>query len=368
VWERQGYGGLDGVGWYRTAFTLSPAEAAGPVTLRLGRIDDADATWVNGVEVGRTNGYDRARVYTLPPGVARAGRNVVAVRVEDGGGDGGIHGASETVHVETAAGRRPFPGPWRFRVGVAAFRADGQRINKVPTLVYNRMLHPLLGLPATGVLWYQGESNANDAAQATAYRAQFAALIAGWRREWGRELPFLWAQLPNFGDPDAEPPARPAWALLRESQAAALALPRTGQAVTIDVGEAGDIHPRNKQDVGRRLALVALRVVYGEDVAASGPAFRRATFGAGRAVVEFDHAGGGLVARGGEALGGFAVAGADGRFVWAEARVDGERVVVWSERVPEPVAVRYAWSNGPVGLALYNREGLPAAPFRTDDW
>ena len=372
VWEGQGYDGLDGVAWYRTAFDLTADEARRGITIGLGMIDDNDITWINGVEVGRTEGYTKVRTYTVPAPALRAGRNVLAVRVEDGTGGGGIYGLPETVFLEAGGARRAFPGPWKLRVGAVRMGEDGQRINKIPTVLYNRMIHPILQLPIKGVIWYQGESNANDDEQAAAYRAQFAGLISSWRREWTGgtgAFPFIWAQLPNFGAPDSVPPASSGWAILRESQAAALSLPATGQAVTIDVGEAGDIHPRNKQDVGHRMALVARRLVYGQPVESSGPTYLRHTVAGNRVSIEFAHARGGLVNRGGGSeLSGFAIAGADRRWMWARARVEGNRVVVWSDAVPNPVAVRYARSNGPLGLTLYNREGLPAAPFRTDTW
>ena len=371
-WEASGYDGLDGIAWYRTSFVLTDAEAAQGVRLGLGRIDDNDISWVNGTEVGRTDGYNRVRAYDVPPSALRAGRNVVAVRVEDTGGYGGIWGEPALVYVEAGGVRRPLAGTWRFRVGAVSFLADGQRINKIPTVLYNRMVHPLLPFPVRGVIWYQGESNANDWAQAVAYRALFAELIRSWRREWSGArgtLPFLWVQLPGFGAPDTVPVDRPAWAALRESQAAALALPRTGQAVAIDLGESDNIHPRNKQEVGRRLALVARAVAYGERLTSAGPTYRRLEVRGGRATIVFDHAGGGLVSRApGGAVTGFTVAGADRTFVRAEARIEGGRVVVWSDRVPRPVAVRYAWADFPLGASLYNGAGLPAAPFRTDRW
>ncbi|MBX6364870.1 MAG: hypothetical protein IRZ00_13455 [Gemmatimonadetes bacterium] len=281
--------------------------------------------------------------------------------------------ASGPVSLDVGGERRSLAGPWKFRVGLVEMKPDGQRINKIPTYLYNAMVHPLLGYPIKGVIWYQGESNANNDAQAAAYRRLMADLVTSWRKEWtgdgGRPFPFLWVQLPNFGPVDTVPPAHAAWATLRESQTAALSLPNTGQAVAIDVGDPGNIHPTDKETVGRRLALVARRVAYGQDVEASGPTYRRFSVRDGRVVIEFDHAAGGLVSRAPDGkLGGFAVAGADRRWVWADARIDGDRVVVWSERVPNPVAVRYAWSNSPTGLSLYNRAGLPAAPFRTDDW
>ncbi|HEX2778671.1 MAG TPA: hypothetical protein VHM30_04170, partial [Gemmatimonadaceae bacterium] len=219
-----------------------------------------------------------------------------------------------------------------------------------------------------------GESNANDERQARGYREQFRQLVTSWRRSWNRgaepEFPFLWVQLPNFGEPDREPLANGgAWPLQRESMAAALTLPNTGQAIAIDVGEASDIHPKNKQDVGKRLALVARKVAYGENVLASGPTYRSHIVRDGKVVVQFANLDGGLTSRGeGGSVGAVAIAGEDRKFVWAQARIEGNHVVVWSDQVPRPVAVRYAWSNNPADANLYNRAGLPAAPFRTDSW
>jgi sialate O-acetylesterase len=372
LWERVGYDGLDGIAWYRGSFTLSEEEAKQGVRLALGKIDDNDISWVNGTEVGRTDGYDRPRVYEVPPAALRAGRNVVAVRVQDTGGGGGMYGDPSLLYLEVGGARRPLPSAWKFKVGAVSFAADAQRINKVPTILYNRMLHPLLPLAIRGVIWYQGESNANSDAQAAAYRGLFAGLIRGWRREWKGThgaFPFLWVQLPGFGAVDSVPQDRPAWAVLRESQTAALALPRTGQAVAIDLGEQANIHPRNKQEVGRRLALVARTVAYGKRLVASGPTYRRVQVRGGRLVLAFDHMGGGLITRGADGtVRGFTVAGADHRFVRAEARIEGGRVEVWSDRVLHPVAARYAWADFPLAATLYNRAGLPARPFRTDRW
>lgn len=369
TWEGQGYNGLDGVGWYRTAFDLTDAEARAGVTLGLGQIDDSDVSWVNGVEIGRvTNGWNKARLYRVPASALRAGRNVLAVRVEDTGGGGGIAGAAGGVFVEVGGARRPIAGPWRFRVGAALFVPDGQRINKVPTLLYNAMVHPLLEYPVAGVLWYQGESNADRIEDALAYRTLFPALIRDWRAAWGQPaMPFLFASLANYMAPPTSAGQESRWAALRESQAVALALPSTGWAVITDVGEADDIHPRDKQTVGARLALTARRVAYGQAVEASGPAYRSHAVRGSRVTVAFDHAGG-LGGRGGAALGGFAVAGADRVWHWADARVVNGRVVVSSPRVPRPVAVRYAWADNPDRANLTSAANLPAAPFRTDKW
>jgi sialate O-acetylesterase len=369
-WEDHGYGGMDGVAWYRVSFDLSEQEQRKGATLTLAAIDDDDVTWINGVEVGRTTGYDVGRVYRVPANVLRVGRNVLAVRVTDGGGGGGINGAVSFAPSGGAA--RSLAGTWKFKVAEVSFQPDGQQINKVPSVLYNKMVHPVLPATIKGVIWYQGESNANNLEQAAAYRAQFATLITSWRHEWdsGRDtFPFLWVQLPGFNPPDSVPPASAAWATQRESMAAALSLPKTGQAIAIDLGDASNIHPKNKQDVGARLALVARKVAYGQAILASGPSYRSHTTLSDTIVVEFNDVGGGLVSRSSDGrLGGFSVAGADRKFVWAEAKVVGTRVYVWSDRVRKPVAVRYAWSNNPDQANLYNRAQLPAAPFRTDRW
>jgi sialate O-acetylesterase len=341
------------------------------VRISLGRIDDDDITWVNGMQVGRTQGYAERRLYTAPSSALRPGANVLVVRVADGGGGGGPYGDAAQFYVEIGSARRPLDATWRFRVGSVSIQPDAQRINKIPTVLYNRMLHPLQRYPIKGVIWYQGESNANNDEQARAYRPLFAELIRSWRRAWrgtAAEFPFLWVQLPNFGAIDTVPPARAAWATLRESQAAALQLPYTGQVVTIDVGDPADIHPRNKEPVGQRLARLARRVAYGEALLAAGPTYRGHTIRDRQVVIEFDNAGSGLESRSGSNVRGFAIAGADRRWVWADARIEGDRVIVSSTSVPQPVAVRYAWSNSPNAPGLYNGEGLPAAPFRTDDW
>ena len=372
LWEQQGYDGMDGVAWYRVAVTLTAEESGAPAHLSLGTIDDNDITWINGVEVGRTNGYSLGRRYDVKASALRPGKNVITVRVSDGGGGGGLYGDPANVYVQTSSRRVALAGTWRFKVGRAEFGNDGQRINKVPTVLHNAMLAPLQRFPIKGVLWYQGESNANNDEQARAYASLFQGLIRSWRSDWaGRvgDFPFLWVQLPNFNRPDSVPPARSAWATHRESMTSALSLPNTGQAITIDLGDAGDIHPRNKLDVGKRLAWVALKSVYHQDVVASGPTYRTHMITDGRVSIEFDNVGGGLISRRNDGrVGGFAIAGPDQKLVRADARIDGNRVIVWSSRVPNPVAVRYAWSDNPAEASLYNRDGLPTAPFRTDKW
>lgn len=231
--------------------------------------------------------------------------------------------------------------------------------------LFNGMIAPLIPYAVKGIIWYQGESNADRAEQ---YRTLFPALIKDWRGRWGYEVPFLFVQLANFKEVSPEP-AESDWAELREAQALALALPRTGMAVAIDIGDGKDIHPANKQDVGRRLALVARKVVYNDKkVVAAGPTFQSMRVTGNKVQLRFTDTGSGLQAKGNDGvLKGFAVAGADKKFHWATARLEGQNVVVSCEAVPTPVAVRYAWASNPEAN-LYNREGLPAAPFRTDQW
>jgi len=236
------------------------------------------------------------------------------------------------------------------------------------TNIYNRMVYPVLPYAIKGVIWYQGESNAPRAEQ---YRKLFPAMIRDWRKQWKQgDFPFLFVQLANYGNgkPNPTEPADSQWAELREAQTLALtAVPNTAMAVIIDIGENKDIHPKNKQDVGKRLALGAQKLAYRKyDIAYSGPIYRDMKVEGNRVRIRFDHANG-LKTKDGAAPKGFAVAGDDKKFVWADAKIDGNDVIVWSDQVKKPVAVRYGWADDPT-VSLYNAAGLPASPFRTDDW
>jgi len=233
-----------------------------------------------------------------------------------------------------------------------------------PTGLYNGMISPVIPYGVKGVIWYQGESNDDRAEQ---YRRLFPALIRSWRQEWDQgDFPFLFVQLANLGRRDPGP-VDSTWAELREAQLMALSLPNTAMAVAIDLGEADNIHPPNKQDVGSRLARAAKAIVYGRDEVHSGPIYRSLSMREGKVRLRFDHLDGGLTALGGGGLRGFAIAGEDRKFVWAEAAIEAEEIVVWSDKLPAPAAVRYAWGNNP-DCNLGNKAGLPASPFRTDDW
>ncbi|MGA2172103.1 MAG: sialate O-acetylesterase [Sedimentisphaerales bacterium] len=235
-----------------------------------------------------------------------------------------------------------------------------------PTGLYNGMILPIVPYGIRGAIWYQGESNAGRAYQ---YRTLFPAMIKNWRQTWGEgDFPFLFVQLANYKAVNPEP-TESDWAELQEAQLMTLSTPNTGMAVTIDIGDANNvnnIHPPNKQDVGKRLALWALAKTYGKDIVYSGPIYKSMTVEGNKVVLSFNNVGGGLVAKG-DLLKGFAIAGADKKFVWADAKIEGDTIVVSSDKIGEPAAVRYAWANNPV-CNLYNKEGLPATPFRTDDW
>jgi sialate O-acetylesterase len=370
LWEGRGLDGLDGIVWFRHEFYLPAEVAARGITLELGRIDDSDQTWVNGNKTGETvQKYNQDRFYPVPPEYLKEGRNVIAVRVEDTGGGGGFHGDPLNMKVVSEDFVIPLAGECDFRVSPAELKLDYQNLigpNQYPTLLYNGMIHPLLNFPIMGAIWYQGESNAGRAYQ---YRRLLPLMIEDWRKHWNEpDFPFFIVQLANFMAPPEEP-GESAWAELREAQSMTLSLPKTGMAVIIDIGEADNIHPRNKQDVGKRLALSALKVAYGMDVVSSGPVFREMRIEGPEAILSFDQVGSGLVCRDRYGyLKGFAVAGADRVFHWAKAYIEGDRVRVSCDEVKVPVAARYGWADNPDDVNLYNMEGLPASPFRTDDW
>jgi len=233
-----------------------------------------------------------------------------------------------------------------------------------PAGLYNAMIAPLIPYGIQGAIWYQGESNAGRAYQ---YRTLFGGMIKNWRDDWGQgQFSFLFVQLANFMKVKPEPDES-AWAELREAQSMTLALPNTGMAVIIDIGDADNIHPKNKQDVGKRLALWPLAGIYGKKLVYSGPIYKSMKVDGNSIILSFDHVGGGLVAKGDGQLKGFSIAGKDRKFVWADAKIDGNTVVVSSDKVSEPAAVRYAWADNPV-CNFYNKESLPASPFRTDEW
>jgi sialate O-acetylesterase len=362
LWSKTGIKG-PGVCWYRREFTLTAQQAKSPVTIVLGSIDDNDETYLNGEKIGETIGHSTLREYTITKGL-REGINELTVRVIDSGGEGGFSAKTEDVFCRTAAEIIPLAGEWDCRVSIMVAAVTGP--NEYPSLRYNAMIAPLVHYPVKGAIWYQGESNAGNAYR---YRSLLPAMITDWRNAWKQaDMPFYFVRLANFTAP-AEQPGESNWAELRESQHLTLQTPGTGEAVAIDIGDAADSHPKNKQDVGYRLALNALAKTYGKSVEYSGPEYRNMKIDGNRIILTFDHTAKGLVIRNKYGyLQGFAIAGADKKFVWAKARIEGNTVVVSSDEIKSPVAVRYAWGNNPDDANLYSTEGLPASPFRTDEW
>jgi sialate O-acetylesterase len=358
-----------GTVWLRRSFELPAAAAGKGGMLNLIRVKDMNAAWINGKSIGDSESINWLRKQRVPAGLLRAGRNTVAVRLVCLEGECGLTGRAEDLAL-TPEGRPPVPlaGVWKLRLGVAFADVPPMpaRFDRVPgvTSLYNGMVAPLFPLALSGVLWYQGESNTDAVWQ---YRTLLPTLIRDWRGRFAQgDLPFLIVQLPNHMGRGTRPETS-AWAELREAQAlVARTVPGCGLAVTIDIGEAENVHPVNKQEVGRRLALIAEAQVYRLPVVCSGPRFRSHTVESG-AVRLFFEEGQRLLTTDGKALTGFTIAGSDRRFKWATARLEGATVVVSSPEVPAPVAVRYAWANNPA-CNLTNASGLPAGPFRTDDW
>ncbi|MBR9999634.1 MAG: beta galactosidase jelly roll domain-containing protein [Cyclobacteriaceae bacterium] len=372
LWEDQGLRDVDGVVWFARNFDLPAETAKQGIEINLGPIDDSDMVWINGVLVGQIfNHYNWNRKYSVDPEILKEGTNLVVVRVEDYRGGGGIYGEKNQLYVKSGNFLKSMAGEWHYKIGTDKIPSDPPQTafgpNSFPTLLYNAMIHPLIPFGIKGAIWYQGESNASRAYQ---YRRIFSQLIEDWRGQWGQgDFPFLFVQLANFMEPKAAPSASE-WAELREAQTMTLSLTNTGMASAIDIGEADDIHPRNKQEVARRLALSALKVAYDQDVVSAGPMYKSMRVEGDKVYIDFEFTGSGLKVRDPYGyLKGFTIAGADREFYWARAElVDENTVVVYSDEVKQPVAVRYGWADNPHDLNLYNAEELPANPFRTDDW
>jgi len=372
VWTGEDLRDFDGAVWFRRTVKLPESWAGRNLTISLGPIDDWDQTWFNGISIGMHDSgvqWQTPRLYQVSGEYVHAGENTITVRVIDTGGEGGFRGERGQLTIaRSGSDEAPISlaGRWRYQIGptFAEFPPQPKRKTVRPALpgaLYNGMIAPLVPYGIRGAVWYQGESNRYDP---EGYRTLFPTMIESWREAWGRgDFPFYYVQIAPFeyrhhGELPSE-----ATAELREAQLLTLRVPNTGMAVTLDVGNPRDIHPRNKKPVGDRLARWALAQTYGRDLVYSGPLYRSMQVEGDRLRVFFDHVGSGLIARG-EGLGQFEIAGEDGTFVPAGARIDGESVVVWSDDVEKPTAARYAWSDAPIA-GLFNKEGLPASPFRT---
>lgn len=367
-WADQGIKGLNGVVWYRKEIDL-PASANGQAAkLFLGRIVDADQAYVNGKQVGNITYQYPPRRYEIPAGLLKEGKNTIVVRVTNTAGKGGFV-PDKPYYLSVNEQSIDLKGEWQYKVG-DVFAPSGRppaaplSLQNQPSALYNAMIAPFINYAVKGTLWYQGETNSN---RPDRYKKLLPALISDWRSQFKQPaLPFLYVQLPNYMDMQYLP-SESQWAMMRESQLQTLSVPYTGMAVAIELGEWNDIHPLNKKDVGERLALLARKQVYGQkQLVASGPLYQSFRIEGNKIRISFTETGSGLMANGNGELHYFAIAGADKKFVWAKAIIENNTVLVWSDEIISPAYVRYAWADNPDGANLYNKEGLPASPFRTD--
>jgi sialate O-acetylesterase len=364
-WADEGLGNINGVVWFRKEIEVPASMTGKPALLRLGTIVDADSVYINGRFVGTISYQYPPRKYPIPENLLKAGKNTIVVRVINNRGKGGF--VKDKPYQLTAGGQTiDLKDEWQYKLGAVMDPMPEQIfIFYKPSGLFNGMIAPLLNNPIKGVIWYQGESNAGKPAE---YSKLFPALIADWRAHWHQgDFPFLFVQLPNFMKA-VDQPSESNWAEMRESQLKTLSVPNTGMAVAIDVGEWNDIHPMNKKPIGDRLALAAQKVAYGDDaVVYSGPIYQSMEIKGNQIILTFTNIGSGLAVKDRGELKHFAIAGADKQFVWAKAKIEDNRVVVWNDRIKNPVVVRYAWADNPEDANLINKEGLPASPFRTDE-
>ncbi len=368
TWNDSELPGHEGIVWLRKTFDIPVSWQGRDLVLGLGCIADVDTTWINGQPVGRCDSFEETRSYTVPAAVMHTGRNVLTMRVMNKGG-GGFMAKPEQLHIRPRDGKDAsvsLAGSWQIQASATRKQTGAPLAGNpgTPSVLYNGMIAPLIPYATQGVIWYQGEANTTQPAR---YRTLLPAMIRDWRARFGvADFPFLIVSLANY-QPAPKNGETEDWPALREAQAmTAKQLPHCGLAVTIDIGDAKDIHPKNKREVGRRLALSALASAHGRKVESSGPWYRSMEVTDKGMRLTFDHTGGGLLATGGP-LTGFTIAGEDRKFVAATATIDGDTVLVSSPSVKKPVAVRYGWSANP-SCNLYNKANLPAVPFRTDDW
>lgn len=359
-WEDQ-EGPFDGSVWFRKEIILPKRADQKTAFLNLGRIKDADVTYINGIKIGNVTYEYPPRWYDIPKGVLKEGKNVITVRVINGSGKGQFI-ADKPYYLEIDGLKIDLKGEWKYKIGARMEKmAPGQTfIRWKPVGLYNAMINPLINYKIKGFIWYQGESNTGKPKE---YGDLLSTMISDWRSKWNRnDLPFFIVQLANFME-KKDDPIESNWAELREQQRqVSLNVPYSGLAVTIDVGEWNDIHPLNKKAVGDRLALQALKVGEGKKIIADGPVYQSMKTEGDTIILSFRPGTDDLVQ--GE-LTGFAIQQKDGRYQWAKAEAKGNKVIVWNDQVTNPVNVRYDWADNPDGN-LKNKSGLPASPFTTE--
>ncbi|MBN2425869.1 MAG: hypothetical protein JXR46_04880 [Calditrichaceae bacterium] len=364
-WANTKLGNINGVVWFRKEIDVPTDMVEKPALLKLGRIVDCDSVFINGKFIGSIGSQYASRAYKISDDVLKEGKNTIVIRVINYIRKGGFVPGKE-YELSTDDHKINLAGEWQYKLGTRAEPLEDRLfLGKVPSGLFNAGIAPVLNYRIKGVVWYQGESNTSRAYE---HYDLFKLLIKDWRENWQQgDFPFLYVQLPNFVEVNVER-TQYDWAIFRESQLKALALPKTGMAVTIDVGEFNDIHPVKKKPVGERLALAARKVAYGDiEVVYSGPIYKSMEVDGNKVILSFTNKGSGLISKNGRRLNWFEICGIDNVFFPAEAKIENDKIIVWSDKVSAPVAVRYAWANNPEGANLYNREGLPATPFRTSE-
>lgn len=362
AWEEQSLGNFDGIVWIRKHFSITKGQINSKISIEIPAVDDNDITYVNGIQVGSTEGWDIKRNYSIPNAILKEGDNVIAIRIVDTGGGGGIYGKPEALKLQIGATQIPLNGTWKFQVeGIRNTINE----NEFPSLCYNAMIHPLIPFAFKGVLWYQGESNASRAYQ---YQKAFPLLINDWRNKWATEFPFYFVQLATFKT-NGNSNEGCDWAELREAQAKTLSVKNTAMVITTDIGNPNDIHPRNKKEVGNRLAANALNNLYDKKQICTGPTFSSFKVENEKAAITFENIGSGLITNdNSNSVYGFEIAGNDQVFYAAKAEINNGKVIVSADEVANPVAVRFGWIGDASACNLFNKEGFPAVPFRTDYW
>lgn len=368
-WWGNGLEFFGGVLWMRKSFELPVDVAASQIALSLGYFDDRARVWINGHLIDSVNNRsDKLRRYLVPAKYLLPGKNSITLQVTNVDANGGVYGDKESMKINADFFQLSLTGAWKYRIGYFDYRPESQPIS-TPVGLYNAMISPLTNFTIGGVLWYQGEQNASDVQTAYLYRQHLKTLVKDWRGHFNSgDFPFVVVQLPNFNKP-AQIPLPSNWAVLRESQFQVLELSNTAVVNTIDLGDADDIHPRNKQDVGKRVALAIQKLVFNKKELDLGPVYQSSQVIGDSIRITFDHKGKKLVAK--DKYGyvtGFTIAGADKKFVWAKAKIEGNQVVVWSDDVKAPASVRYGWANNPADAGLYSDNMMPAFTFRTDNW
>ena len=354
----------DGVIWVTKSFDLTAKDlASDDIILSIGRVDNEDITYINGIKVGESTQKDLDRFYKVPKNVLVAGKNIITIRVKNTGDIGGFRGDANSLHLKTASQKLSLAGEWKYEAGTKDIEEvpERQHPTKYATSLYNGMVAPFFGIKIKGIIWYQGEANSKNAKE---YATMFKEMITDWRKNWKADVPFIFAQLPNYANQNNR------WITLRESQSKALELKNTGMAVLIDVGEDDNIHPIHKQVVGKRMALIAENIAYGEkEIPASAPIFDTFKIDENSVTVTFKE---GTFAKdtAKSNLNGFMIAGSDKKFYPATAflQADLKTIKLSSSEVSSPKKVRYLWADAPGKIMLYNTDGLATPPFRTDNW